>query len=278
MSLKKRNFQSMSILINNKNYFLMFFILMALSSSCVSKYKINYFQTKNSNDSSVVLNKVHTYNYTPVFKQDDFIFIEVTGLDEVSIKPFILNSSNVNGNQSTSYDNGIAAKSGYLIDAEGNIELPFAGKIKLAGLNRMEATELIKSKLSDYISHPVINIRIQNFKVTVLGDVRNPGSFNIPNERITIPEILGIAGDLNITGLRNNILVIREENGQKTEYRVDLTSKDIFNSPVYYLSQNDIVYVEPNRAKRNSSLISSTAGVLISITSLIIATVNLVTK
>jgi polysaccharide export outer membrane protein len=242
----------------------------------VSKSKINYFQQKNETNDSLVANTSNR-NYTPVFKFDDYLSIEVTSLDEESTKLFTLNSLN-NANQMPNYANGIAATSGYLIDANGFINMPVIGEVKLVGLNRMEATELIKSKLTEFITNPIVNIRIQNFKVTVLGDVRIPGSYNIPNERITLPEVIGIAGDLNITGLRNNILVIRDVNGVKTEYRVDLTSKDVFKSPAYFLTQNDVVYIEPNRAKRNSSIISSTAGVLISITSLIVTTINLVTK
>jgi polysaccharide export outer membrane protein len=249
---------------------------MLLFSGCVSKSKINYFQQKNETNDSLVANTSNR-NYTPVFKFDDYLSIEVTSLDEESTKLFTLNSLN-NANQMPNYANGIAATSGYLIDANGFINMPVIGEVKLVGLNRMEATELIKSKLTEFITNPIVNIRIQNFKVTVLGDVRIPGSYNIPNERITLPEVIGIAGDLNITGLRNNILVIRDVNGVKTEYRVDLTSKDVFKSPAYFLTQNDVVYIEPNRAKRNSSIISSTAGVLISITSLIVTTINLVTK
>lgn len=259
----------------NYTVLLSFFVISLFAlSSCVSKTKINYFQSTTSSDSTSV---VTNFNYTPVFKADDFLAIDVSSMDSESIKPFLLDAS-INSTQPPQYNNGIAAKSGYLIDGNGDIDFPFLGKIHIAGLNRNEATTLLKSRLSEYIANPVVNIRIQNFKVTVLGDVRNPGSFNIPNERITLPEIIGVAGDLNITGIRNNILVIRDVNGVKTEYRVDLTSRDVFNSPVYYLAQNDVVYVEPNRAKRNSSLISSTAGVFISVASLLITTINVLTK
>jgi polysaccharide export outer membrane protein len=258
-------------------YLLKFGILFFLTlffNSCVSKSKIVYFQS-NTNDSISVKGNYEPHNL--VFKYDDFLAIDVTAIDEESIKPFQLNTT-TNSNQVPSYQNGIAAKSGYLIDQNGEIELPLVGKIKIVNLNRIEATELLKQKLSEFISNPVVNIRIQNFKVTVLGDVRNPGTFNIPNERITLPEIIGVAGDLNISGLRKNILLIREENGKKIEYRIDLTSKSIYNSPAYYLSQNDVIYVEPNRAKRNSSMISSTSGVVISVASLIITTINVLTR
>lgn len=258
-----------------KYFIVPIFFILTIFTSCVSRKKINYFQNASSNDSTAVVSA--NYNYTPVFKPDDFLSIDVTAIDIEAVKPFILDPSQINS-QVPAYNNGIAARSGYLIDNNGDIDFPLLGKIHLAGLNRNEATEIIKKRLSEYISNPVVNIRIQNFKVTVLGDVRNPGSFNIPNERITLIEALGIAGDLNISGVRKNILVIRDNNGVKTEHRVDLTSKKVFSSPVYYLSQNDVVYVEPNRAKRNSSLVSATAGIFISVTSLILTTVNLLTK
>lgn len=257
-------------------FILSFLLIQFTFTSCVPKRKINYFQDIPSKDTLATAAKVNNAQYTPVFKADDFLSIEISAIDIESVKPFEINR--IPNSQLPAYNNGVAARNGYLIDANGNIDFPLIGNLHLGGLNRMQATELIKSRLSEYISNPVVVIGIQNFKVTVLGDVRNPGTFNIPNERVTLPEAIGIAGDLNITGIRNNILVIRDIDGVKTEYRVDLTSKEIFTSPVYYLSQNDVIYVEPNRAKRNSSLVSATAGIFISVTSLIIATVNLITK
>ena len=118
-----------------------------------------------------------------------------------------------------------------------------------------------------------------NYKITVLGEVRNPGTFTIPNERITLPEALGIAGDLQISGIRKNVMVIRDIEGKKTEYRVNLTSKELFSSPVYYLQQNDLVYVEPNRAKVNSSVVNpANVSLVISIISLFVTMVILFTR
>jgi len=157
--------------------------------------------------------------------------------------------------------------------------MPFIGEIKLGGLNRMEAIQLIQSKLSEYLKNPVVQIQILNYKVTVLGDVRAPGTYKIPNERITLLEAIGLAGDLKMTGQRTNVLVIRDINGRKAEYRIDLTSQDLFNSPVYYLSQNDVVYVEPNVTARTESTIWRTTGpIFISLTSLIVTTITLLTR
>ncbi len=138
------------------------------------------------------------------------------------------------------YYNGIPSSGGYLIDSLGNLSLPIIGEIHLGGLNRMEGSELIIEKLEDYLNNPTVQISILNFKVTVLGDVNAPGTFKIPNERITILEAIGLAGDLNITGNRKNVMVIRNDRGIEKTYRIDLTSHDVFSSSVYYLKQNDI--------------------------------------
>ena len=133
--------------------------------------------------------------------------------------------------------------------------------------------------MSSYISNPSIIVRILNYKVTVLGEVKNPGTFTIPNERITILEAIGIAGDLQITAVRNNVMVIREVDGKRMEYRVDLTSKNLFSSPAYYLTQNDVVYVEPNRAKVNSAVVNATnVGIFISASSILISLLVLITQ
>lgn len=209
-------------------------------------------------------------NYTPVFHTDDLLAITVSGIDQDAIKPFNLPLTSASSNSMGGYVSGVPSISGYLIDAEGNVDLPVVGKIKIGGLNRTEAIELIKDKLKVYLNNPIISIRVLNYKVTVLGDVKTPGTFNIPNERITLLEALGIAGDLNITAKRQNVLVIRDTDGKKTETRIDLTSKDLFTSPVYYLNQNDVVYVEPNKARLNSSVVNaSNVGIVISVVSLL---------
>ena len=207
-------------------------------------------------------------NYTPVFHTDDILSINVLGLDPESVKPFNyqISSANLLG---ASNDPSIAQ--GYLIDAEGMIEFPVLGKLKLAGFDREKAIELFKEKLKPYVNNPTVIIRILNYRITVLGEVRNPGTFKIPNERITLLEALGLSGDLQINGVRKNVLVIRDIDGKKTETKVDLTSKELFSSPVYFLQQNDVVYVQPNKAKINTSGVinASNVGMTISILSLL---------
>ena len=140
---------------------------------------------------------------------------------------------------------------GYLVDTNGDIDFPILGKIHVAGLSRLELRDLIKEKLisGDYIKDPVVTVQFLNYKVSVMGEVARPGSFTITGDRITLLEALSMAGDLTIYGRRDRVAVIREKNGKRTILFHDLRSSEIFTSPCYYLQQNDIVYVEPNKAK-----------------------------
>jgi len=251
-------------------YFRLSLIVYALilCFSCTNKKNLIYFQGNLSNNET---NK----SYTPTLKPDDVLSISVMSLDEIAAKPFNLPTIGINP-AIGGYIQGAPSPPGYLIDADGNIDFPVVGKIKIGGLTRQAAIDFLKEQLKPYLSNPTIIVRILNYKITVLGEVRNPGTFTIPNERITLPEALGIAGDLNITGLRKNVLVIRESDGKRTETLVDLTSKELFSSPVFYLQQNDVVYVEPNRAKRNSSVVNtSNVSLVISVISLFVTMVIL---
>jgi polysaccharide export outer membrane protein len=246
-------------------------VLIALYS-CRTREQLVYFQSPAS--SQDILHK----NYTPIIRTDDFLAISITCDDLEAATPFN-NISNTSPNLNNGYTMGNAATVGYLVDEKGEVKLPVIGVLKIADLTRMQASVLIEEKLKPYLRNPIVNIQIQNFKITVLGDVKSPGTFKIPNERITLLEAIGLAGDLKNTGIRQNVLVIRDVNGKKEEYRIDLTKKDIFNSPVYYLNQNDLVYVEPNRTARyESTLLGKTAPIFISVTSLIIATINIILR
>jgi polysaccharide export outer membrane protein len=240
------------------------FTLIIIFTSCGFKKNIVYF--KNSETINLEIKE-----HSPMLRKDDFISILVLGGDESTMK--IVNTPQVQGGM-RGYATGTPTSNGYLIDEKGEINFPLIGKIKLEGLSRNQAINLIEEKLSSLINKPVVTLQIQNFHVTILGEIKTPGTFTIPNEKVNILELIGIAGDLTIYGVRKNILVLREENGRKKEYRLDLTKTDFINSPVYNLQQNDIVYVEPNQSKVNSSRVSSTAGIFVSVATLIITTIN----
>jgi len=210
----------------------------------VSKKDILYFQKDEINQIKV------SNSYTTIVKPDDLLLITVTAQDLEAAIPFNIVSSAAG-----------AAKQGYLVDNKGEIDFPILGKLKVGGLSRSELIALLEGRLSpDYIRKPTININIANYKVTVLGAVGGPGSYTIPNERLTIIEAISLAGDLLLTGKRENIMVIREENNQKNKYTIDITSNEVFTSPVYYLQQNDVVYVEQNYASIQGAYANANIG------------------
>ncbi len=251
-------------------------VLLTVLTACKTREKLIYFQDGVSgNDTS----GVNTSTYTPTLKKDDLLSIIVTGDDPETAIPFNLPVPTGVAAGVSGYTTGNSERLGYLIDETGAVNMPFLGEIQLSGLSRSEATSLIEERLLIYVNNPIVNIQILNYKVTILGDVNRPGTFKIPNERITLLEAVGLAGDLNITGNRKNVLVIRDTDGVKTEYRIDLTTSALFSSPVYYLEQNDMVYVEPNgNARSKSSLLVTSSGILISLTALILTTISIITK
>lgn len=250
---------------------LMALSLFLLITSCVSNKKIAYLQNDQINQSKV------SNTYTTIFKPDDLLQISVISDDVKAAVPFNLPAVAI----STTSANvvGQPQQIPYLVNSKGEIDFPILGTIKVAGKTREEIIQLLKDKLSpSYIKNPTINIRITNFKVNVLGDVARPGAYTIPNERVTILDALSLAGDLNISGKRDNVLVTREEGNVKKEYRVDLRSKNLYTSPVFYLQQNDNIYVEHNYARIQSASSNSNTSLFISITGLFITIVSLIIR
>jgi polysaccharide export outer membrane protein len=144
---------------------------------------------------------------------------------------------------------------GYIVDKEGNIDFPVLGKLHVGGLTRNQLAQFLKEKIisEDYIKDPVVTIQYMNFRVTVNGEVVRPGTYEIKGDHVTLLEALSMAGDLTIYGQRDNVKVVREKNGERRVCEVDLRTADIFDSPVYYLQQNDIIYVTPSKYRSNQS-------------------------
>lgn len=250
-----------------------FFRLILIFSlvSCASRKDIIYFQ--NITDK---LQKEITNSYNTVFQPDDLLAITVSSSDMTGLEPFNLPAVSFNAIPGSA--TGELKQLTYLIREDGTIDFPVLGQVKIGGLSRLEATELFKEKLNEYIKDPIVHIELVNFTISVLGEVNVPGTFTIPNERISIIEALGLAGDLTITGKRNDILVIRERENVYQYYRIDITSDEIFNSPVYYLKQNDAIYVTPNNAQVKSSSYNKNTPVWISVASVILSLGILLTR
>ena len=254
-----------------KEQVLLFFVLLIVFSSCVSKKDIIYFQNDSINQAEV------SNSYQTIFKPDDLLQITISSQNVEATKDFNLPS--VSFRATTNAVTAAPTQQSYLVDSKGEIDFPVLGKIKIGGLTREETILLFKELLDPaYVKDPNINIRIANFKVSVMGDVKNPGSFTIPNERITILDALALAGDTNISARRDNIKIIREEDNKKVFYEIDLRSNKIFTSPVYYLQQNDYIYVEQNYAKIQSASSNSNTSLFISLTGLVITIISILTR
>ncbi|MVZ63653.1 sugar transporter [Sphingobacterium humi] len=237
-------------------------------TSCASKKDVIYFQAD-----SVGVELVEQLNI-PKLQSGDILAISVTADDIRATQPF---------NQVSAYQSGTLNNSNpfiptYTIDSNGEIYFPKIGKVVLAGKTRAQAIEFLKLKVSHFIVDPGVSIEIRNFRVTVLGEVLRPGSFAVENDRITLLEALGLAGDLTIYGNRKEVLVIREHAGIKKEYKVDLTKKETLNSPVYYLSQNDVIYIPPNGARVQTSKYTQNTSVFVSVIGLIITVISVLTR
>ena len=234
-----------------------------LLTSCANKKDIIYFQ------SEAQLSTVYE-NHVPKIQTNDMLAITVSAADMKATDAFNQQSvySAQNSNPNSSY------KYLYTVSENGTIDFPVLGTLHLAGKTRNEAISYMKGLLNDYIVDPGVNINFTNFRVSVIGEVNRPGTFTLPNERITLLEALAMAGDLTIQGKRQNVTVIREVDGAKQTHTIDLTTKASLNSPVYYLAQNDVVYVEPNQSRMQSSVVNypviiSMAGIIISVISVL---------
>lgn len=233
-------------------------IAVSLFFSCASKKDVVYFQDA-LNYETIISDNSSAYK----FKVDDVVGIHVSTLDPEASLPFNLFKGAEEG--------GIRPEQvDYIIDKEGNIDFPVLGTIKIDGLSPAEVKKDLKEKLADYLKNPIINIRLKNFTVTILGEVNRPGTYPVNGEQITIFEALGLAGDLTIKGMRENIKVIRDFNGTKVYNTIDLRTKEALESPVYYLTQNDVIYVEPNKSGVTASSLDNRATIAASLAGAII--------
>lgn len=253
------------------NKFLLLGMVMILGASCVSREKIVYFQ--NLEQQQTLLEQVqHSFKIQP----NDLLSIVVSAYDLNAVRPFNLISESRPSTDMSGMSYNNTQQQGYLTAEDGTIEFPVLGKVKVAGLTRSELSDMLVKRISEYVIDPIVTIRVMNFKVSVLGEVAKPGSYSVEGERLSIPEALGLAGDLTIYGRRDNLLVIRD-NGKTKEYKyLDLRNSDFLNSEYYYLKQNDIIYVEPNNAQVQSSSFNRNSSIYISIASLLISVMVLV--
>ncbi|SEO45813.1 polysaccharide biosynthesis/export family protein [Mucilaginibacter sp. OK283] len=270
----------------NKNLLqrLSFAIVLILSffliTSCSSVKNVKYF--RDIPDSTLSTSIGRAEYVEPVIQTDDILTIVVQTLDPNATSLINMGNVPVSATGTSTVNTGILSVgqqvvSGYLVDKEGDVELPILGKVQVVGLTTSKAKTLIEAKAGEFYKSPSVTVRYANFKISVAGEVARPSTYIIPNEKVTILDALTMAGDLTIFGKRDNVLLIRQnEDGTKTAYRINLNKSNIMTAPYYYLRQNDFIYVEPGKAKaaandanqlRTYTIIGSALSVLIIIAS-----------
>lgn len=238
----------------NKRNFFIILIGCALFSSCISYKEVPYFRDLPPEpEISETIS-----NYSPLLIQKN----DVLNITINSLNP---EASNIFNPPATLPSSG----TGITVDQNGDIQLPYVGKIRVAGLTSQQAKALITEKILYYLKEPVVRLQLTNFKIAVFGGVSTPGIFQISNERITLTEALIMAGDLEMSARRHNVLLVREIDGKRQFVRFDMGSKSTFTSPYFYLKSNDLIYVEPGTSREKRENIVGNASLLFSVATLI---------
>ena len=226
-------------------------LLVVSAASCSTYKKINYIQDAQLDTALTMI-----ANQGILIQPMDMISIVVSSRDPELARIYNLPVVTYQAGSESSVSNFNQRLIGYSVDNDGNIQFPELGTIHVAGLNRWQLAELIREKLSSLVKDAVVTVQFMNFKISVTGEVTSPGVFDISGDKITIFEAISLARNLTIYGRRDGVYVIREQNGSRTIYQVDLRTVDMFNYPAYYLQQNDVVYVEPNKVRAGQSTIN----------------------
>lgn len=257
----------------------LYWAIIALSlwglSSCSSSKNVPYMIDAETIPAEVL--NAASPQKSPVLTPGDILDISVMAKNSEVVIPF-----NKRLTQGEAYVRGSVSKAVeyYLVDQNGDIEFPVLGRIHVAGKSKSEVELMIQEALyPKYLSElPQVSVWIQNFSISVLGDVNRPGMFTIENERVSVLDAIALAGDLNITGRRDNVLLVRvNADGTKRVARIDLNDKNLINSPYFYLQQNDVLYVQPNKSKANSAVVvPPTTSLVFSATSILLTIANLI--
>lgn len=226
-------------------FFYMFLVTALGCVSCTSTKQVVYLY--DLKDTAAGNLKDAQSGFENAIQKNDQLWITVGGSNPLDL--VALNSGNGMGSGTGTLPTTSGASIGYLVEADGKIKIPYVGKVQAEGLTRLQLENTLTELFKDYTKNPVVNVRFLNYTFSVMGEVNNKGRFNMTTERTTILEAISMAGDLTDLGRRENVLVVREVNGVRTFARINLLSRDLFNSPYYYLKTNDVVYVEPVKAK-----------------------------
>ena len=263
---------------NFKNLILGVVAGLFILSSCAPVKDIAYFQNKVINDPE----KIDKHAGIVIQPKDMLSIVVSSRNPELALMFNLMTVQQLPGAE-VSMGSGQQRLLGYVVDNDGCIDFPVLGVLKVDGLTRWELSEMIKSRLvkEGYLTDAVVTVEFMNFKVSVLGEVTAPGTYSIEGDKVTILQALSLARDLTIYGQRENVSVIRERDGERTFYQVNLCDVDLFKSPAYYLQQNDVIYVEPSQEKarqstiddknlRMTSIVLSGSSLLLSLASLLV--------
>lgn len=262
-----------------KNYSnLILLLLFFFIISCKPRQDFNYM--KNIEDVAIQTSIEKSKNTLQV---GDRLVILIAAKDMDVVKPFNQNYStselvqpNIAGGNTPNVGQQVISGPTYTIDENSNIDFPVLGEINTKGKSLVELKEEIEDKVSKYVINPSVNIRITNFKVTVLGEVNRQGDYTIPNGSATILNALGLAGDLTIYGERDNVLIVRNVDGEISKTRINLADANFVNSPFFYLKQGDVIYVSANETKQKTSRLNPNAGIYISVASVVLGLLALI--
>jgi polysaccharide export outer membrane protein len=253
---------------------ILLYVLVVFSTSCSTNRKIIYFQDIQDTKSAELGNAVEYKE--PLIQPNDNLSINIftlnqqTGaiINQAATTPIMGTNSNISG---------APPGSGFIVDKNGDIELALAGKIRVGGLTTFDAREVVRKRVTEFYNQPNVELRLANFKVSVLGEVKTPSTYNMQSEKTTVMDAISVAGDLTVYGRRDNVLIVRDVDGKKTYAHIDLNSSDVFNSPYFYLRQNDLVYIEPNKARNaaNNAATIQLISVIGSIVSIVVLSISL---
>ena len=267
----------------NKNIFLSLLSLVFILLSCKTKDKasdLSYMQDIEQIAAQTAINSINT-----TLKEGDQLVIIITAKDMDVVKPFNQNYSSgeitqlslPSNNAPTQGQTSVAGPT-YIVDTNGQIDFPTLGKLEVAGKTLVEFQDDLRRKLTYYIKDPSVNVKITNFKITVLGEVAKPGQYIIADGQATMLTALGLAGDLTMYGKRDDVLIVRNEGGQITKQRVNMLKADFINSEFFNLKQGDVIYVTPNQTKEKTSRLDPNMPIYISVAGIVVTILALVFK
>lgn len=253
---------------------LLFILLSVITVSCASRKDVVYLQDNSETVDELIYEKVE-FN-SPKFKVDDRLTINISSINPEAARPFNLYITS--HNMGSVVATGQQQQQSYLVDENGDISFPQLGKIKVKGKSRVELETFLEEKIKYFLPDVKANVQLVNFRISVLGEVNDPGEYLINREKTSILQAIGMAGDLTIHGKRNEIKLVREIDGEVKYYNYDITNKNITSLPIFYLQQNDVIYVTPNKPRVNASASSPTASYIISATGLLITIISILTR